>query len=148
MGLYAVQQNLEDAYGTINIRDWSRRDNKSLEIDADVVNDALDFSDQQIHGRFRDGVYVLPFAFEDTQSKLAVQEWSVVLATWWLFKFRKVNSPNNPKTPKTNELVNNKKQVEDEMRDYVSGNRRLRAAFQDQDTPTAPVFVTTPGRVL
>ncbi|KKN74306.1 hypothetical protein LCGC14_0392450 [marine sediment metagenome] len=143
MGQYAVEKDLTDAYGTINIRDWSNRDNQSTSIDTATVDVAVRRGESEINNQFRRGIYAIPFSFSDTDAQETVKEWNVVLAVWWLFKFRKVNSQNNPKEPRTNFLKDDVARVRAEMKDYLSGQlRRLNAAFVEDDHPTAPVFVT------
>jgi len=143
MALYASKDDMVTAYGAVNILAWAKRDQNITDIDDPAINStinvALDKSDGDINGQFRDGHYAVPLSLNDTPSQATVKDWSTVLAVWWLYKFRKVNSPNNPKTPESNKIFNDKKRVIMEMKNYISGSMRLNATVARDDQPTAPV---------
>ncbi len=143
MALYSSKAALIDAYGAVNILAWAKRDQTITDINDPAIDatidEALDKSDGDINGQFRDGHYAVPLSLNDAPSQATVRDWSTVLAVWWLFKFRKVNSPNNPKTPESNKIFNDKNRVMMEMKNYISGSMRLNATVARDDQPTAPV---------
>lgn len=145
MGLYAVKADLIDAYGAVNIFTWAKRDQTIADIDDPLIDATIDAalnkSDGDINGQFRDSIYAIPFALNDVASQATVKDWSVVISVWWLYKFRKVNAPNNPKTPTSNQIFNDEKRVRMEMKNYISGALRLDAALARDDQPTAPVVL-------
>lgn len=141
MGLYAVEQDLIDWIGDTNLREISNIDNESNDINSSRVNVAIARGQAMINNKFRTGFYAIPFGFSDDDAREQVKEWNVVLAVVWLWRGRRINSPNNTKKSKANVFEDNEKRIRGEMNSVLAGATRLNATTVEDDHPTAPVFV-------
>lgn len=141
MGLYAVEQDLIDWIGETNLREISNIDNESNDINSIRVDKAIARGQAKINNKFRTGFYAIPFAFGDDDAREQVTEWNVVLAVVWLWRGRRINSPNNTKKSKANAFEDNEKRVKNEMNSVLAGSTRLNATSVEDDHPTAPVVV-------
>jgi len=145
MSLYASKDDLIAAYGAVNIFTWAKRDANIPDIDDPAIDAtitlATDKADGDINAQFRDSLYVVPLILLDTPSQATVKDWATVISVWWLFKFRLVNSTNNPKTPKKNKLESDLTRVRLEMKDYIAGSMRLNASLARNNHPTAPTVI-------
>jgi len=141
MGLYAAKQDLIDWIGEKNLTEISVVDNDSNEPNDGRIDVAIARGQATINNKFRTGFYAIPFSFSDEDSIQQVREWNVVLAVVWLWRARRINSPNNTKKAKANFFEDNEKRVRAEMASVLAGATRLNAATVEDDHPTAPVVV-------
>lgn len=125
---YATKSNIEDVFGAANVATWSQLDNDVETADDDRIARAIAWADAYINGRMRGSRWVIPIS--GTEASITVTEWAANLAGWWLERPRGL----------TDEMVETKARIDNEIDLYVAGTRQWDAAEEDPQ-PTAPVVI-------
>lgn len=133
-GIYAVQSDLERKFGTENIRLWSNLDNADLIANVLSIQAALDYAENVIEDRFRNGRYVLPF----NPKPKVVKEWTTCLAGAWLYSNRGFDDQGGEAGEESSRLTRIKDAAHNEIDAYTAGSRQLNVDlnFDAADSPT------------
>jgi len=127
---YCTRTDIDNIYGTFNVAKWSQLDNDSAAANVERIAEAIADSDEAIDDRFRMSRYTVPFVPVPRK----VKTWSARLAGIWLLQSRP-----RLKAEEAEGLLAMKQTVEDEMDQYLAGNRHLNSAMRYGDNmPTAP----------
>jgi lysophospholipase L1-like esterase len=83
-GRYAVQGDVEDLFGAVNVAQWSSQSNSGTTFNVPRIQRALNYADAAIDDFFRGGPYAVPLC--PIASAPTVTRWAAVLAGAWLFQ--------------------------------------------------------------
>ena len=137
MANYITQSDIENLFGTDNVITWSNLDNTTTTADSTRITAAINYAEQTVHNRFRNGPYSLPFSGTDG-TLYEVKHWCAVLAGAGLYNSRGVESEEDVAR---NQIARMVQDVEARMASVLAGQSRL-AAELSKTRPTAPVAVT------
>lgn len=142
MGRYIQQSDIEDVFGEANVLVWSNLDNDSETVNTTRIARAIAYAEEDIENRFRCGQYVIPFVGSAGSLPSVLTDWMAKLAGVWLYESRpqRVGSGDDENAEEIN-FSRMRRQVEKEINQYVSGQRRLALTLAESDNPTGPVVL-------
>jgi hypothetical protein len=140
MGKYISQSDIEDVFGTENVKVWSNLNNDAETADTVRIARAIDFAEEEIENRFRDGQYAIPFSGTSGTPKVLV-DWIAKLAGMWLYESRPQKFTTEDEESEQINFGRMKKQMEKDINAYTSGQRRMALVLAESDSPTAPATI-------
>ena len=90
---YISQTNIEDVYGTENVRVWSNMDSESETTDTARVARMIAIAESKVNAKFRGSAYTVPLSGTDLP---LVQDWCARLAGGLLYRARGAQDTNEP----------------------------------------------------
>lgn len=133
MGTYISQSDVEDTFGTDNIAVWSDLSGAGS-ADTTRIARAIEYAEEDIENRFRDGRYALPFS----PIPNVIKNWCAVIAGIWLFDSRPGFKHTEEETEGFNKLLT---RTEATIDCYTSGQRRLETALKAECEKGGPAVV-------
>lgn len=142
MGLYIVQSDIENEWGTANVIQWSNLDGSTGSPDAARVALAINYAEGYVEGRFRTSRYAVPFSFNDTRAQAQMKSLMAVLAGWWLGQPRAavVGALDEAQMEDLNQLRARRQEAKQEINDILAGIIVVAMASAEDDTE-APFLV-------
>ncbi len=86
-GIYIVESDVDDLWGTSNVTDWSDL-NAAKARDENRIQRAIDYAEARINGDFRRLRYAIPFVFAAGITDRVVVWWAAAFAGQWLYQAR------------------------------------------------------------
>lgn len=136
MANYISQTDIENVFGTENVKYWSDLDD-SGSVDTTRISKAIEFAEAAIDDWFRDSEYEVPITGVDGSTPSKVIDWAAKYAGYWLYSSRGLRDVDDD----DNKIARLKREVDDEIRSYLSGQRRLNAEIKSQ-MPNSPFIVS------
>lgn len=132
-GIYIAQADIEDVFGKDNVATWSNLDGEAG-ADTTRINSAIEWAEEEVQNRFREGRYKLPFS----PIPKVLKYWCAALAGLWLFE----NRPGYKYTKEQLEGFNLvRERVDKDIDSYNSGQRVLDCELAHSDAADAPQVV-------
>lgn len=129
---YIVKSDIENLFGADNVLIWSDLSGEGS-VDDSRIEQAIDWAEEHINNRFRDGRYRVPL----TPVSQTIKWWAAGLAGWWLFMSR-------PFYDREEEgLTPLKEAIDLDINAYVTGSRRLPCNYDSDIKATAPTALVT-----
>ena len=123
-GDYIDEDDLYSRWGKDNIDEWASLDNQSSPTAEERRQAAIDWAEQYVEDRFRNGPYEVPFSFNGNGGK-PVHEWMRTLAGIWLYRTHGWSRGEGEKLTEMNDVA---ERTDEEMNSYLAGTRALDAA--------------------
>ena len=137
MANYITQSDIENQFGTYNVKKWSNLDNSDTSVDTDRVNASIAYAEEYIDNTFRGGPYSLPFSGNNGVPELVV-DWASKLAGCWLYFSR----GRNDLVDEVDQMQRIRDETISEMRWYAQSSRAPALDAELSGTrPTGPVCV-------
>jgi hypothetical protein len=134
-GTYISTSDVEDHYGVQSIAVWSNLDNDDAAANDSRVEAAINWAEQSVEDRLRDGRYQVPLS--GTSGTLhTVKNWCAELAGWWLWSSRGITDDEDGQA-----MERRRELVDAEIDAYAAGIRKLAAAKTEDGTPFSPVVI-------
>jgi len=130
---YCTQTDMENLYGTDNVKKWSNLSGTTDEVDATRLARSIVVADDEIDSRLRNSAYAVPF----TSPPVMVVNWSATLATWWLYKAR-----GRRDTPEYDRMRQDRDDVLEQLEQVTAGVIEIDAAKSTGSDPTAMTVET------
>lgn len=135
---YSSQSDIENVFGTDNVRKWSNLDNNVTGANTTRIATAIALADRQIDNMLRRSKYAVPL--QGTHGALVeVTNWSATLAGVWLYEARGLEDTNEITGQLVSKFSGHRRRVENEIKAVLSGKIELAANRQESRSPTAPV---------
>lgn len=136
MGMYISQTDLEDTFGTSNVRQWSNLDNTTGSANTSRIAAAIDWAESRVNDRLRGGKYTVPIS-AGAYSLPTLKAWCTGLAAWRLYIARGLRDQDQY----MGQLQGHHDLVEKELDDVLSGVTSPDFAISRASQPTAPTVV-------
>ena len=135
MGLYIIQSDVEDVFGTTNTAKWSSLDGVRA-ADTDRIDKAIAWAEAFISAKLRRSVYAVPMVAKSSVMDPVLTNWIAVYAGHWLYMHRQIRA--NDDSDRTMKLID---MVTDELNMVLARTDELDLQFKESSEPTAPSHV-------
>jgi len=122
---YSTQSDLENYFGTANVRIWSNLSSSATTTDTARVAAAIAYADDVIDSRFRQSRYVVPLLGNNGSLPACVTSWSARIAGVWLYNSRGFADGATEQDDERNRTRRHEKDSLQEMDACLSGARVL-----------------------
>jgi hypothetical protein len=145
-GRYATFEQLERAFGTDRLREWTNLSRDRTTIDASQVSDAWAYAGSRIDSEFRRSRYAVPLTLNSAYDQAIFAQWEVELAGRWL----QARKPQGEQRLQGEAFITTQIQPTlDSISEFVGGLRSfataptLVTATTGDDAPTGPAHAAS-----
>lgn len=127
---YCTQSDIENLFGTTNVKVWSNLENDADEADTARITAAIAYAAEQVNKRFRRSKYAVPLTALPGESLVDITDIAARFAGVWLYESRGIDVPIvADETAIVQSVSRHRGMAERAIRRYLSGQDTLPAVL-------------------